>query len=70
MPSIPARSCSPPTLLFVWGMWFGIVYRRWNLFGSVTFIAAQVIVLVAAVLILVWADAWSGVGHFIRGATV
>jgi hypothetical protein len=46
-------------LLFVWGMWFGIVYRRWNLFGSVTFIAAQVSVVVAAVLMLVWADAWS-----------
>jgi hypothetical protein len=56
-------------LLFVWGMWFGIVYRRWNLFGSVTFIAAQVIVVVAAVLILIWADAWSGVGHFFIGLT-
>jgi hypothetical protein len=56
-------------LLFVWGMWFGIVYRRWNLFGSVTFIAAQVIVVLAAVLILVWADAWSGVGHFFTGLT-
>jgi hypothetical protein len=56
-------------LLFVWGMWFGIVYRRWNLLGSVTFVAAQVIVVVAAVLILVWADAWSGVGHFFIGLT-
>ena len=56
-------------LLFVWGMWFGIVYRRWNLFGSVTFIAAQVTVVVAAVLILVWADAWSRVGHFFTGLT-
>jgi hypothetical protein len=56
-------------LLFVWGMWFGIVYRRWNLFGSVTFIAAQVSVVVAAVLVLVWADAWSGVGHFFTGLT-
>jgi hypothetical protein len=57
------------TLLFIWGMWFGIVYRRWNLFGSVTFIAAQVVVVLAAVLILVWADAWSGVGHFFTGLT-
>jgi hypothetical protein len=56
-------------LLFVWGMWFGIVHRRWNLFGSVTFIAAQVIVVVAAVLILVWADAWLRVGHFFTGLT-
>jgi hypothetical protein len=56
-------------LMFVWGMWFGIVYRRWNLFGSVTFISAQVIALVAVVLILVWADVWSGVGHFFTGLT-
>ncbi len=56
-------------LLFVWGMWFGIVYRRWSLFGSVTFIAAQVTVVVAAVLIAVWTDAWSSVGHFFTGLT-
>jgi hypothetical protein len=56
-------------LMFVWGMWFGIVYRRWNLFGSVAFIAAQVTVLIAAVLIAVWTDAWSGVGHFFTGLT-
>ena len=56
-------------LLFVWGMWCGIVYRRWNLFGSMTFVAAQVTMVVAAVLILVWADAWSGVGHFFTGLT-
>jgi hypothetical protein len=56
-------------LMFVWGMWFGIVYRRWSLSGSVAFIAAQVTVLVAAVLILVWADAWARVGHFFTGLT-
>jgi hypothetical protein len=56
-------------LMYVWGMWFGIVYRRWNLFGSATFIAAQATALVAAVLILVWADAWSRVGHFFTTLT-
>ena len=56
-------------LLFVWGMWFGIVYRRWNLFGSVSFIAAQATVLLAAALIVSWADAWSRVGHFFTGVT-
>jgi hypothetical protein len=56
-------------LLWVWGMWFGIVYRRWNLFGSVAFIAAQVTVVVVAVLIVTWADAWSGLGHFFTGLT-
>jgi hypothetical protein len=57
------------TLLFVYGMWFGIVYRRWSLFGSVAFIGAQVTVVVVAVLIVAWADAWSGVGHFFTGLT-
>jgi hypothetical protein len=56
-------------LLFVWGMWFGIVYRRWNLFGSVAFIAVQVTVLLVAALIVSWADAWPGVGHFFAGLT-
>jgi hypothetical protein len=56
-------------LMFVWGMWFGIVYRRWNLFGSMAFISAQVAVVVALVLILVWADAWVSAGHFFTGLT-
>jgi hypothetical protein len=56
-------------LLFVWGMWFGIVYRRWNLYGSVAFIAAQVTVLLVAALMVTWADAWSGIGHFFTGLT-
>jgi len=56
-------------LMFVWGMWFGIVYRRWNLLGSVAFIASQATVLLAAVVIVAGADAWSGVGHFFTGLT-
>ena len=56
-------------MLFVYGMWFGIVYRRWNLTGSAAFIAAQATVVVAGVLIVAWADAWSGVGHFFTGLT-
>jgi hypothetical protein len=56
-------------LLFVYGMWFGIVYRRWNLIGTTTFIAAQVTVLVVAALIVTEAHAWLGVGHFFTGLT-
>ena len=33
--------------LFVCGMWFGIVYRRWSLLGLLAFIAAQVLVVLA-----------------------
>jgi hypothetical protein len=56
-------------LLFVYGMWFGIVYRRWNLIGTMAFVAAQVTVLVAAALIVTGAHAWPGVGHFFAGLT-
>ena len=56
-------------LMFVWGMWFGLVYRRWGLLGSAAFVAIQVTVLLAALLIVAGADAWSGVGHFFTGLT-
>jgi hypothetical protein len=51
-------------LLFVYGMWFGIVYRRWSIAGNVTFIAAQVTVLLAVALLITWVHGWTGVGHF------
>jgi hypothetical protein len=57
------------TLLFVYGMWFGIVYRRWSLTGLIAFVAAQVTVLLAAALIVIWAGAWPSVGHFFTGLT-
>jgi polyferredoxin len=50
-------------------MWFGIVYRRWNLVGIVAFVAAQVTVLLAAALVVIWADAWPSVDHFFTGLT-
>jgi hypothetical protein len=52
-------------LLFAWGMWFGIVYRRWNLPGALAFTAAQVTVLLAAALLITLAHAWAGTGHFL-----
>lgn len=57
------------TLLFVYGMWYGLVYRRWNILGLVAFIAAQLLVLLGAALITVWADAWTSMGHFFTGLT-
>ncbi|MEQ4206489.1 hypothetical protein ABN028_07440 [Actinopolymorpha sp. B17G11] len=52
------------TLVFVYGMWFGLIYRRWNQAGVVIFTAAQVAVLVVAALAITWLDGWSGVGGF------
>lgn len=56
-------------LLFVYGMWFGIVHRRWSFVGTLVFIAAQVTVLLAAALVVTWAHGWAGVGHFFTGLT-
>ena len=52
------------SLLFVYGMWFGIVYRRWNMTGMLTFVASQVTVLLVAALLITWSHTWSGTGHF------
>ena len=57
------------TLLFVYGMWFGIVYRRWGLIGTIAFTAAQVTVLLAASLLVSWAHGWTGVHHFFTALT-
>lgn len=51
-------------LMFAYGMWFGIVYRRWSLAGIVAFIASQVTALVAIALLITWTHAWSGTGRF------
>ena len=51
-------------LLFVYGMWFGIVYRRWNLAGLLSFIAVQVLAVTAVLLIIGGAHGWSGAGRF------
>ena len=57
------------TLLFVYGMWYGIVYRRWGALGTIVFIAAQITGLLGAVIIISWAHGWTGVGHFFTGLT-
>jgi hypothetical protein len=51
-------------LLFAYGMWFAIVYRRWKLFGTVTFIAAQVTGVLGVVLLITWTDAGPSVSSF------
>lgn len=51
-------------LLFGYGMWFGIVFRRWSLPGTLAFTAAQVTVLLFAVALITETHAWPGTGHF------
>jgi hypothetical protein len=52
------------TLLFVYGMWFGLIYRRWNLVGLVSFIAAQITVFLIGSLVVTGAHVWHQVGDF------
>jgi hypothetical protein len=51
-------------LLFGYGMWFGVVYRRWNLAGSMMFLAGQITVLLVAAVLVTWTHDWAGVGRF------
>jgi hypothetical protein len=54
-------------LAFVYGMWYSIVYRRWRTFGTLTFLAAQVTVVLGVVLLITWAHARLGIGHSFTG---
>ncbi len=58
------------TVFFVWGMWFGVVYRRWSVTGLLVFITAQVLAIVAAIWITTSAHAWSSFGHFFTTLSV
>ena len=51
-------------LLFLYGMWFGLVYRRWSIFGTVLFSAAQVLVLLGTAVLITWTRSWPAVGEF------
>jgi hypothetical protein len=51
------------SLLFAYGTWFGIVYRRWSLPGTLGFVATQVVVLLVAALLITWSHAWVTVGR-------
>ncbi len=53
------------SLMFGYGTWFGLVYKRWNLAGLLTFIAAQVTAGYAAWLALTRAHAWPAIGRFL-----
>jgi len=58
------------TLMLAWGMWFGIVYRRWSRAGLLGFITVQAVALAAVLLIISAADAWAGVARFFTTLTI
>jgi hypothetical protein len=56
-------------LFFLYGMWYGLVYRRWSVPGLVTFIAAQVLVALLVVVVVSATHDWSATGHFFTTLT-
>lgn len=51
-------------LMFIYGMWIGLVYRRWQLPGTIAFVCAQVLIGLVLIVGATWANAWQQVGHF------
>jgi hypothetical protein len=51
-------------LLFIYGMWFGLVFRRWNIIGVISFAAGQISVLLVGAVAATWAHGWPTIGHF------
>lgn len=51
-------------LFFLYGMWYGLVYRRWNLFGLLTFAAAQVLAALAIAAAVTLTHSWAAFWHF------
>ncbi|MFR9796704.1 hypothetical protein ACL02U_12475 [Streptomyces sp. MS06] len=51
-------------LMFVYGMWYGLVHRRAGAVGTVVFGAAQLSVLALAAVVATWVHGWADVGHF------
>lgn len=57
-------------LLFIYGMWFGLVHRRWNVAGSVGFVIGQIVLVAVAVQLVNVLGGWSAVGSFFSTVTV
>jgi hypothetical protein len=51
-------------LFFLYGMWYGLVYRRWSVVGLVTFVVAQMLVALAIVAVVTLTHHWTAFGHF------
>ena len=57
--------------LFVYGMWYGIVHSRWGVLGTVAFIAAQALVVVAVSVVVTFEHwhLWSAADGSFAGLT-
>jgi hypothetical protein len=57
------------TLVFVYGMWFGLVYRRWSTTGILAFVIGQIVLVAIAVQLLALADGWGELGTLFTTVT-
>jgi hypothetical protein len=57
------------TLISAYGLWGGIVYRRWNHIGLLIFVGALITVLLSAVLIIVWTRNGPHIAHALARLT-
>jgi len=52
-------------LVFLVGLWLGLIYRRFGLTGSVVAYAILTLIVVAAIMIITWRQAWPAFGNFL-----
>jgi hypothetical protein len=50
--------------MFVFGIWVGLIYRRWGMLGLLAFAVSLVTVLVVVVVAISNARGWPSVGQF------
>jgi hypothetical protein len=51
-------------LMFLYGMWFGLIWRRWSLLGLLTFLVVQVAIGLGIVIPAAHTHAWPAIGRF------
>jgi hypothetical protein len=56
-------------VFWLYGMWCGLVYRRWSLLGLTAFFAAQVLVALAVVVVVSLTHNWAGFADFFSTVT-
>ena len=57
-------------LVFLFGLWAGLIYRRFGLIGTVAFLAVWSVLAVGAVLLVTWRQWWPAVGSYLSGLNV
>ena len=53
------------SLVFLFGLWSGLIFRRFGLVGAVVAYAAVTLVVVVAVMLITWQQAWPRLWQFL-----